>query len=499
MKRLVDCLARWAREKPDNPAISDARVDWSYKDLHEQTMNAAEFLRGQGVRPGDRVMLIGENCAALAALILGAGRLDAWVVLENARRAALEVDGVRDHAQPRLVVYVVEQSEAAQAHTQRHEAAPAATPFGDLAVTLPDTGAAACRVHPEAADQVAVLIYTTGSTGVPKGVMLTHANLLHIGELMRTQRRLTPDDRVYGILPITHVMGLSSGLLGTLSAGGHIRMVARFSPESCLDALRTQGITILQGAPAMFARLVEAVAPERRLEGSLRFIAAGGAPLDSALKEHIERVFGLTLHNGYGLSEAAACCWTRLDAEDSDFSVGPPNPGMEVRILDAAGKPVDVGETGELWVRGPNVMKGYFRMPERTREVLRPDGWFNTEDLARMTPDGRVHFEGRGKDLIIRSGFNVSPLEVEAALNAHRGVQYCAVLGVPREGNEDIVAIVEPAPRQTVTEAGLREFLETRLSPYKRPGRIVFVDALPVAPNGKVLKKQLMEQFGEML
>ncbi|MGB6102406.1 MAG: class I adenylate-forming enzyme family protein [Pusillimonas sp.] len=499
MKRLADCLTHWVQETPHNPAISDARVDWSYKDLSEQTARAADFLREQGVRPGDRVMLIGENSATLAALILAAGQLDAWAVLENARRADREVDGVRDHAQPRVVVYVVEQSPAAQAHARRHQATLVATSFGGVAVGRVDDEASAQPVFQDPADQVAVLIYTTGSTGAPKGVMLTHANLLHIGGLMRTQRRMTPEDRVYGVLPITHVMGLSSGLIGTLSAGGHIRMVPRFSPQACIDALHEQHITILQGAPAMFARLVQALEPGQRLQTALRFIAIGGAPLDPALKAHTEAIFGLTLHNGYGLTEASASCWTRLSEDNPDCSVGPPNPGMEARILDAAGKPVAVGEIGELWVRGACVMQGYFRMPERTREVLKPDGWFNTEDLARMTPDGRIHITGRTKDLIIHSGFNVSPLEVETALNAHSGVQYCAVLGVAIEGNEEIVAIVEPVPREQVSEAALREFLASRLSPYKRPGRILFVDALPVAPNGKVLKKQLIAQLGDML
>lgn len=498
MHRLADCLSHWAETTPDHPAVSDARHAWSYRELASAVDAAAGFLREQGVRAGDRVMLVGENGATLAALILAAGRLDAWAVLENARCAAMEVDAVHAHAQPRLAVHVVDNSAAARDHAARHGAAAAATGFGEVAFGRYDPHSEPQAVHQDPAAQVAAMIYTTGSTGTPKGVMLSHANLLHIGALMRRQRRLTPADRVYGVLPITHVMGLSSGLIGTLSAGAHIRLVPRFSTDACLQALRRDGITILQGAPAMFARLLAGAGGDP-LHTDLRFIAVGGAPLDPALKAQTEAAFGLPLHNGYGLTEASGSCWTRLDDGAADCSVGPPNPGMEARILDADGKPVTVGEIGELWVRGPCVMLGYYRMPERTREVLRDDGWFNTQDLARMTPDGRIHIEGRTKDLIIRSGFNVSPLEVETALNACEGVRHSAVLGVMREGNEEIVAIVEPAPGCQPTEAALRDFLASRLAPYKQPGRILFMQDLPTAPNGKVLKHQLKQQLGGSL
>lgn len=498
MQRLADCLSYWAETTPDHPAVSDARHAWSYRELSNAVDAAAGFLRERGVRAGDRVMLVGENGATLAALILAAGRLDAWAVLENARCAAMEVDAMCAHAQPRLVVHVVDNSDAARDHAARHDAAAAAASFGEVAFGRYDPHSEPQAVSADPAAQVAAMIYTTGSTGTPKGVMLSHANLLHIGALMRGQRRLTPADRVYGVLPITHVMGLSSGLIGTLSAGAHIRLVPRFSTDACLQALRQDGITILQGAPAMFARLLAGAGGDP-LHTDLRFIAVGGAPLDPALKAQTEAIFGLPLHNGYGLTEASGSCWTRLDDGAPDCSVGPPNPGMEARILDADGKPVAVGEVGELWVRGPCVMLGYYRMPERTREVLHDDGWFNTQDLARTTPDGCIHIAGRTKDLIIRSGFNVSPLEVETALNAHEGVRHSAVLGVMRDGNEEIVAIVEPAPGCQPTEAALHDFLASRLAPYKRPGRILFMQNLPTAPNGKVLKHQLKQQLGGSL
>lgn len=497
-RRLADCLADWARRAPQQPALSDAHVDWTYAELAQRVDEAEAFLRGLSLAPGERVMLVGENGATLAALILAAGRLDLWAVLENARRAPLEVDTVARLAQPRRLLYALDTSPDAAAHARRHGAAAHATPFGAVAVGAADPASAAEPVQADAARQVATLIYTTGSTGTPKGVMLSHANLLHIGGLMRTLRQVTPADRVYGVLPITHVMGLSSGLLGTLSSGAHIRLVARFEPRRCLDALARERISILQGAPAMFARLVQA-APDGAAAPALRFIAAGGAPLDPTLRAQARALFGLPLHNGYGLTEASGTCWTRLEDPDPGTAVGPPTPGMSVRICDAEGREVPDGAEGELWLRGPNVMLGYFRAPGQTAAVLRPDGWFNSQDLARRLPDGRIEIVGRAKDLIIRSGFNVSPLEVEQALNSHADVQLSAVFGHAVAGNEEIVAVVEPAPGRQPQEAALRAHLAERLSPYKRPGRILFVPALPVAPNGKVLKPQLLQQIGDLL
>lgn len=499
MQRIADCFSRWVALTPDRLAISDDRHQWSYADLETHVGQAAEYLASVGVRRGDRFALIGENSATLAALILAAGRLDAWAVLENARRAPMEIDGVCLHAHPRTIVHVVGNSEAAREHARRHKAATIETPFGTVAASPTDSTSGPEPIWPEAKDQVAVLIYTTGTTGTPKGVMITHANLLHIGEQMRRERRLTSDDRVYGILPITHVMGLASGLLGTLSSGAHIHLVPRFDVAHCMHALRTVGITILQGAPAMFARLAESCEPGARPSPSLRLIAAGGAPLDVGIKEKVEAVFGLTLHNGYGLTEGSGVCWTRLDDVNDDCSVGPPNVGVEVRICDKDGNELPQGQVGELWMRGPSIMKGYYKMPDRTAEVLRPDGWLNSQDLASQGPDGRIHIHGRSKELIIRSGFNVSPLEVETALNSHPLVRYSAVLGHHNAGNEDIVAVIELKSDAQLNEADLQAFLKERLSPYKRPNRFIYMENLPVAPNGKVLKQELKLKLGDTL
>jgi acyl-CoA synthetase (AMP-forming)/AMP-acid ligase II len=325
--------------------------------------------------------------------------------------------------------------------------------------------------------------------------MLSHRNLLFVASVSSRLRGVTPGDLAYGVLPVSHVYGLTSVLLGTLAAGACLRLAPRFTPQAMLDAIVKEHLSIVQGVPAMYARLLELCAAEGMrapLASRLRFAYAGGSPLDPTLKREVEQLLGVPLHNGYGLTEAApTVSQTRLDAPRADTSVGHPIPGVEVRIEgeDDAAAP---GEPGKLWVRGPNVMLGYYRDPEGTAAVLRPDGWLDTGDLARRDADGALFIAGRSKELIIRSGFKVYPVEVETVLNAHPAVTQSAVVGrCLQDGNEEVVAFVQPAAGSPLTSAELEDWAAARLAPYKRPARIVFMDSLPAAASGKVLKHQL--------
>ena len=229
----------------------------------------------------------------------------------------------------------------------------------------------------------------------------------------------------------------------------------------------------------------------------MRFIAAGGAPIDAAAKAAAEAAFpGHTLHNGYGLTEGSGLCWTRMDDPRTDDSVGPALPGVELQLRDRQGRPVAGDGEGELWARGPQIMKGYYRSPERTAQALR-DGWFNTEDLARIDAGGNVFIVGRTKDLIISGGFNVYPLEVEVALNAHFAIVQAAVVGRKNGASEDVVAFIELAEHGRLTGDELRAHLQPRISPYKRPRETYVMAALPCSPNGKVLKSVLRQMLEE--
>jgi acyl-CoA synthetase (AMP-forming)/AMP-acid ligase II len=330
--------------------------------------------------------------------------------------------------------------------------------------------------------------------------MLSHRSLLFVAAVSSRLRGLVPADRAWGVLPISHVYGLTSVMLGTLSAGACLHLAPRFTPEGMLAAIRDDGLSIVQGVPAMYARLLELVGADARLPSRLRFAYAGGSPLDPALKASVERLLGVPLHNGYGLSEAApTVSQTRLDAPRADTSVGQPIPGVEARVVDKDGRAVAEGDAGELWVRGPNLMRGYYRDPAATNAALRPGGWLNTGDMARRDADGALFIVGRTKELIIRSGFNVFPLEVETVLNAHPGVTQSAVVGrTVADGNEEVIAFVHPDPRRPPDEAELRAWAAERLAPYKRPARIVMMDALPAAANGKVLKHVLKQRAAAM-
>lgn len=490
-RRFAHAALAHASSHPDRMAISDGETRWTYRDLAAAVNAAAALLKDYGIRRGDRIMLVGENGAALAAFILAAGLVDCCAVLENARRAAFEVDAIQAHAEPALTLYFTGASPDAAAHGIRQGAQTVEIPY--VGALMIHRASETVSLDPVAGtcDDVAVLIYTTGTTGTPKGVMLTHGNLLYLGAMMIALRKLDANDRVYGVLPITHVMGLVAVFGATLRAGAHVHLVARFSPSDCLKALETEAISVLQGAPAMFAKLADHAHKRPVKAPALRFIAAGGAPIDATVMADASTLFGLPLHNGYGLTEGSGLCWTRLDRPRIDCSVGLPLPGVEIRLLQPDGAAVADGGIGELWARGPNVMKGYYRNPTLTEQVMRPGGWFNTQDLARVDRDGHVFIEGRTKDLIISNGFNVYPLEVENVLNAHPAIVQSAVVPRTSGGNEEVIAFIELAKDVHLSRAELQAYLSERLSPYKRPRDIHVVSQLPSSPNGKVLKHKL--------
>ncbi len=355
----------------------------------------------------------------------------------------------------------------------------------------------ACSAEPvreDSAQQVATLVYTTGTMGDPKGVMLTHRNLLYIARVSSALRRLGAGDRVYGVLPIAHVYGLASVCLGTLYAGACLHLEARYSPEAMLHALAQNAITVTQGVPTMYARLIELIESGAKPFSAprLRLLYAGGAPLSPSLKADAERVFGLTLHNGYGLTESSpTVTQTRLDSPRRDTSVGTALPGVDLRIVDRGGRDAPPGEPGELCVRGPNVMHGYYRNPGLTAATVDAGGWLHTGDLARCDADGALFIVGRQKEFIIRSGFNVYPAEIEGVLNAHPAVLHSAVVGRTVRDNEEVVAFVELAPHRTATTEELAQFAARELAPYKRPAEIVIMPMLPASPTGKILKSRL--------
>ncbi len=438
----------------------------------------------------------------MVVIFLALVALDAWPVLVNARLSARELDEIRDHSGARRVIYTAQVSHHAAQHAKRHGAVTDdLLDLGPIAIGAKNESAQAEPADPDPANRIAALIYTSGTTGVPKGVMLTHRNLLFVAAISADIRKLVPEDRLYGVLPISHAVGLSVVLLGSLLSGATLYLAPRFDPVATLAAIEREKLTVLLGAPAMFSLLLEYT----KLKGiksltfpSLRIISSSSAPLQPALKSEVESLFGLVLHNGYGVTECSPnIAQTRPEDPLHDTSVGPIFPGVEVKLIGADGKPVSKGEVGELFVRGPNVMKGYYRNPEDTAIAVDADGWFNTRDLARLQ-DGNLFIVGRTKELIVRFGFNVYPAEVEAVLNTHPAVVRSAVIGhrvSGVEGDEGIVAFVQLVPDSELTVEELAEYASQQLVPYKRPSKIQFVSSMELTPTGKVMKDDLLKML----
>ncbi|SAL79526.1 AMP-binding domain-containing protein [Caballeronia peredens] len=494
--RIDAIVTRGAKEHPAHIALREDARALTYGQLERAVDALAVRLASAGVRAGDRVMLIGENSVAFVAALFAASRLDAWALVANARLSATELEALRAHAKPRIALYTVEASDDAALHATRENAVSEtldAIPIGAFALGNVDPHSVQ-ETHGLPSDrQCAALIYTTGTTGAPKGVMLSHRNLLFVAAVSSTLRRVSAHDRVYAVLPISHVFGLASVCLGSLYAGATLRLAPRFDAARAGKVLRDEGMTIFQGVPAMHAKLIDHFTPRGGLDApTLRFVYCGGSPLDMSLKAAAEAFYGVPLHNGFGMTESSPTVSnTLLDAPARDSSVGPLIPGVEARIVPLAQQAGDtVDDTGELWVRGPNVMLGYYRDPVQTAATVTPDGWLRTGDLARFQ-NGNLYIVGRCKELIIRSGFNVYPAEVEQAFNSHPAVLHSAVIGRSVEGNEEVLAFVELRPGSAVGERELADWVSERLAPYKRPSVIHILDALPVSASGKILKHRL--------
>jgi long-chain acyl-CoA synthetase len=494
--RLIDLVHRGAERWPDGPALSEAGgATITYRAFAASVAAATERLRALGIRAGDRVMIVNENSIAACVLFIAASALDAWPMLVNARLSAREIDTIADHAEARRVFFTVAVSAEARAHAERLGAAP---------LDLPGLGAGATAMsaardapsEPVTGDptrDVAALIYTSGTTGAPKGVMLSHRACLYVASSPGAQRRPSPADLVYCALPIAHIFGFTSTWLRGLYGGAHVLLVPRFSAEHLADAL-ARGASIFQGVPQMYAKLLEyARTSGRKLAApGLRMATVGGAPIEPDLKAAVEEALGTRLVNGWGMTEFASTVSRSLPQHvGRDISAGPVLPGIEVRIVDEHGRDRPPGEPGEIRLRGPNCMLGYYRNPEATRAVMTEDGWYKTGDLGALAADGTLSIVDRIRDLVIVSGFNVYPAEVEAELVAHPAVTLAAVIGRRRQGNEEVIAFVQPAPGARVDEAELAQFLVARLAPYKRPARIVVMEQLPAAPTGKILKSRL--------
>ncbi len=496
MARVETFLADQVNTRPQAIALSDSiGTTWTFADLDSASEALADQLRSAGVQANDRVLVLSENCASAVAALFACWKMGAVAIPVNARQTESEVQRILAHATPAAVLMTTAVSKDAVAHAERMGAVETTGAFGKIHM-------ATLTANPDVdLRDVAVLLYTTGTTGDPKGVMLTHGNMRFGGLASANLRKMGPGDVIYGVLPLTHVFGLVSVVTAACYAGVSVQLESRFSAAALYDAVMN-GVTILPAVPQMHA-LVMQYTKEQGLtqlgSPSLRYVSSGGAPLDPAWKRKAEAFYGLPLQNGFGMTETSAgATATSSPLGSSDISVGPKTPGTEIRIDDQAVGGDGAG-VGEVLVRGPNVMKGYYLNPIETEKALDAEGWLHTGDLGKIDEHGHLHILGRSKELIIHGGFNVYPPEVEAALNDHPQVIQSAVVGRVKDGDEQVLAFVQIAEGDEIDSDALRRFVGERLAGYKRPSQIVAATSLPAAPTGKILKHKLLATFADQL
>ena len=486
---------------PDEaPALVSRGHVTTYGELRRQVGELRGGLIRLGVEPGDRVAIASANNWLFAVsylATLGAGGV-AVPLNPTSPTAELQSQLAAVEAKVLIVGPGARPSAAGLdkgALALQHVLVPegvdleGATPLNDV------FGGEAPPCVDRQDDDLAVLLFTAGTSGTPKAAMLTHGNLRANIEQVQSHpgRHVRPDDVALGILPLFHVFGLNVVLGLTLAAGASVVLIERFDPASSLETIRDRKVTLVSGAPPMYGAWAAVTGADPATFATVRLATSGAAPLAEETAEAFSRKFGIPIRQGYGLTEAAPVVTSGLpDGPDKPASIGVPLPGLEVRLVDEAGEDTYAGDPGEIWVRGPNVFPGYWRNEEATRAALTEDGWLRTGDVAVVDDDGWLYIVDRAKDLIIVSGFNVYPAEVEDALLEHPGVAAVAVVGVshPHTG-ETVKAFVVPEQGRLVDEDELIDFCAARLARYKCPTKVMFVESLPQGVAGKVLRRAL--------
>jgi long-chain acyl-CoA synthetase len=492
MTNLASILDRSATAQPDGIAIRLDDLTISYGQLGAAARRVVSLLASAGLSRGDRVGLMMPNIPAFPVAFYGALTAGAVVVPMNPLLKSREV------------AYYLSDSGARLLFAWRDfagEAAKGAADVGAEVIQVDDADlSSALAGHSPAASSAdagdtddAVILYTSGTTGQPKGAQLTHGGLARNARLTaETLLQNHPNDVMMGCLPLFHVFGLTCGLNATVLAGGTLTLLPRFDAGKALDIIARDRVTIFEGVPTMYAGMLHHPAADSADTTSLRVCVSGGAAMPVEILRGFEEKFGCMILEGYGLSETSpVASFNHPHRPRKAGSIGTPVEGVEMRLVSDAGGPVPAGEVGEIAIRGHNVMKGYWGKPAATTEAI-PDGWFRTGDLARVDEDGYYYIVDRKKEMIIRGGYNVYPREVEEALHEHPAVAEVAVIGMPHaELGEEVGAAVALKPGAEASPAELQQFVKERVAAYKYPRRVWLVAGLPKGPTGKILRREV--------
>jgi long-chain acyl-CoA synthetase len=497
MTNLARLLSDTVAEHADRIAIKLDDVELPYSVVDQAAARAAGLLASKGIGPGDRVGVMLPNVPYFPFVFYGALRLGATVVPMNPLLKRREVAFHLQDSGAELLVAWKGFAEAAEPGAEDAGAECIVVEQGEFEKLL--GGADPVEdVADREDDDTAVILYTSGTTGTPKGAELTHGNLRAATQISRDLVDAGPDSVTFGALPLFHVFGLTCSLNTAFLAGGCLTLLPRFDAGRALEIIERDKVTTFLGVPTMYGALLNHPDRDTFDASSLDLCVSGGAAMPVEVLKGFEEAFGCKVLEGYGLSETCAIgSFNQPDRERRAGSIGFPVPGVEMRLVDDDGNEVAQGEVGEIQVRGPVVMRGYWNKPDETASTLQ-DGWLQTGDMAKVDEDGYFHIVDRKKELIIRGGFNVYPREIEEVLYEHPAVREAAVLGVPDDSlGEEIGAAVALKEGEDASADDIRAFVKERVAAYKYPRQMWFVDELPKGPTGKVLKREIEVPKGD--
>jgi len=493
MTNLAMTLVQATARDPEQYAVRLDEQVLSYRDLDEMSARAASWLLGRGIGPGDRVGLMLPNVPEFAVLYYGILRTGAIVVPMNPLLKAREVDYYLSDSQTALALAWHGIAGEATEGARRAGTDIVIIDAAELAATL-DGCAPAPAVADRAPSDTAVILYTSGTTGPPKGAELTHDNLLHNVEVTSgTLLYLRPDDVIFGALPLFHSFGQVVGMGCAIASGACLTLLTRFDPGRALEIIKRDQVTVLPGVPTMYAAILHNAGGNAGDVASLRLCVSGGASMPVELMRAFEKAFDCMILEGYGLSETSpVASFNHPDRPRKPGTIGQPISGVDMRVQTDDGEPLPSDVVGEIAIRGRNVMKGYWRRPEETAEVM-AGGWFRTGDLGRVDDEGYFSIVDRKKDMIIRGGLNVYPREFEEVLYEHPAVAEAAVIGVTDDIlGEEVAAVVTLKPGASASPEELRDHVKGQLAAYKYPRYVWITAELPHGDTGKILKRAIV-------
>ncbi|MCA9970630.1 MAG: long-chain fatty acid--CoA ligase [Anaerolineales bacterium] len=493
-------LTHRARLTPDREALLELETGarFSYAELNARANRAANWLRDYGVGFGDRVSMLAHNSVAYLDLFFACGKIGAIFTPLNWRLAVPELVYIVNNCTPRFLIVGPDFADTAAA-MRPDIAVDHVVSLADYAAAVASRPATEPPTPPELTpDSTFCILYTSGTTGRPKGALIPHRQVLWNAINTAVSWGLTESDVSPVFTPLFHAGGLFAFLTPLFYLGGRIILARGFEADESLRVILDERCTVILGVPTLFQMWRQAPAYETADFAHVRFFISGGAPCPPQLIDTWRQEKGVVFRQGYGLTEVGPNCFSMTDAESvpKTGSVGKPIFHSEMRLLDPAGQPVPVGETGELCIRGPHVCTGYWQNPAATAASL-VDGWFHTGDMARQDADGFFTIVGRFKDMIISGGENVYAAEVEAIFREHAAVAECALIGLPDDKWGEVgLMITVLKPGCTAAPDDLRAFCAHRLARYKVPKQVIFVSELPYSPYGKVEKVKLKQQYG---